>query len=105
MTAGIVAITVPHADGELTELADWLRTEDELRGRVQLLDAVVVGVTSGSAPVFCRLLVSWLRRRRKAEVSLRIKRSGAAEELELDCGAASDADQILDEVRGFLDKA
>ncbi|MDT7798658.1 MAG: hypothetical protein QOI78_2091 [Actinomycetota bacterium] len=104
MTAGIVAITVPNSDGELRDLAAWLRGEDELRGRVQLFDAVVVGVTSTSAVVFCRSLFAWLRRC-QARVSLKIKRSGAAEELEIDCGAGSDAEQVLGAVQGFLDKA
>jgi hypothetical protein len=104
VTAGIVAITVPNSEGRLDELATWLRGEDELRGRVQHFDAVVVGVTSGSAGVFCRSLFGWLRDR-GARVSLKIKRSGAAEELELHCGAASDADQVLGAVRGFLDRA
>lgn len=105
MTAGIVAITGPDSDGELRELAAWLRGEDELRGRVQLFDAVVVGVTSNSAGVFCRSLIAWLRRCRDARVSLKVKRSGAAEELELDCGPSSDAEQVLGAVQGFLDKA
>ena len=100
MTAGIVAITVPDADGELDELAAWLRAEAELRGRVQLFDTVVVGVSSSSAAVFCRSLFGWLRRRREHRVSLKIKRSGAAEELELSCGPARDADQVLDTVQG-----
>jgi hypothetical protein len=105
VTAGIVAITGPDSDGELRDLAAWLRGEDELRGRVQLFDAVVVGVTSNSAGVFCRSLFAWLRRYREGRVSLKIKRSGAAEELELDCGPASDAEQVLGAVQGFLDKA
>ncbi len=105
MTAGIVAITVPNSDGELPELADWLRGEAELRGRVQVFDAVVVGVSSSSAGVFCRSLFAWLTRGRESRVSLKVKRSGAAEELELDFGAASDADQVLGAVQGFLDKA
>lgn len=105
MTAGIVAITVPDSDGELPELAAWLRGEDELRGRVQLFDVVVVGVTSNSAGVFTRSLFGWLQLCREARVSLKVKRSGAAEELELDFGAASDAEQVLGAVQGFLDKA
>lgn len=104
MTAGIVAITGPETDGELRQLAAWLRDEEELRGRVQLFDAVVVGVTSNSAGVFCRSLFGWLRDCREARVSLKVKRSGAAEELELDCGAASDADQVLGTVQEFLDR-
>ncbi|WP_410637761.1 effector-associated constant component EACC1 [Amycolatopsis sp. lyj-346] len=105
MTAGIVAITVPNSAGELPELAAWLRGEDELRGRVQVFDAVVVGVSSSSADVFCRSLFAWLMRCREARVSLKVKRSGAAEELELDFGAASNADQVLVAVQGFLDKS
>ncbi|WP_410587419.1 effector-associated constant component EACC1 [Amycolatopsis sp. lyj-23] len=105
MTAGIVAITVPNSGDELPELAAWLRGEAELRGRVQVFDAVVVGVSSTSAGVFCRSLFAWLTRGREARVSLKVKRSGAAEELELDCGAASDAEQVLGAVQGFLDKA
>ncbi|MEV5715418.1 hypothetical protein AB0L41_16075 [Amycolatopsis mediterranei] len=104
MTAGIVAITVPNSGGELPELADWLRGEDQLRGRVQLFDAVVVGVSSTSADAFCRSLFAWLTRGRETRVSLKVKRSGAAEELELDFGAASDADQVLGAVQGFLDQ-
>jgi hypothetical protein len=105
VTAGIVAITVPNSEGELPELAAWLRGEDELRGRVQVFDAVVVGVSSNSAGVFCRSLFGWLLRGRDAHVSLRVKRSGAAEELELDCGSGSDAEQVLGAVQGFLDKS
>ena len=105
MTAGIVAITGPDSDGELQDLAAWLRGEDELRGRVQLFDAVVVGVTSNSAGVFCRSLFAWLPRYREGRVSLKVKRSGAAEELELHCGPASDAEQVLGAVQGFLDQA
>jgi hypothetical protein len=105
VTAGIVAITVPSSGGELPELADWLRGEDELRGRVQVFDAVVVGVSSTSADVFCRSLFAWLGRFRETRVSLKVKRSGAAEELELDFGAASDAAQVLGAVQGFLDQS
>ena len=104
MTAGIVAITVPDSDGDLPDLAAWLRGEDALRGRVQVFDAVVVGVSSNSAGVFCRSLFAWLKRGARS-VSLKVKRSGAAEELQLDFGATSDADQVLGAVRGFLDKA
>ncbi|MEU4251096.1 hypothetical protein AB0F15_27175 [Amycolatopsis sp. NPDC026612] len=105
MTAGIVAITVPNSADELPALAAWLRGEDELRGRVQVFDAVVVGVSSNSAGVFCRSLFGWLTRGRESRVSLKVKRSGAAEELQLDFGTASDAEQVLGAVQGFLDKA
>ena len=116
VTSGIVAITVPGSDDELRQLAAWLRDEDELRGRVQLaeipiqagqmggvLDSVVVAVTSSSATAFCTSLFGWLTRRKEAQkVSLKIKRSGATEELELSCGSASDTADVLVSMRQFL---
>ena len=38
------------------------------------------------------------------QVWLKVKRSGAVEELDLDCGTGSDADAVLASVRGFLDQ-
>ncbi|MDT8910415.1 hypothetical protein [Amycolatopsis sp. PS_44_ISF1] len=53
----------------------------------------------------CRSLFGWLRRRRgDQQVWLKVKRSGAVEELDLDCGAGSDADVVLARVRDFLDQ-
>jgi hypothetical protein len=116
VTSGIVAITVPGSGDELRQLAAWLRDEDELRGRVRLaegtmragqrggvLDSVVVAVTSGSATTFCTSLFGWLGRRKETQqVSLKIKRSGDIEELELDCDSPADAQQVLTSVRHFL---
>lgn len=116
MTSGIVAISVPGSGDELRQLAAWLRDEDELRGRVQLaeipiqagqmggvVDSVVVAVTSGSATAFCTSLFGWLGRRKETQrVSLKIKRSGAVEELELSCGSPTDTDDILGSMRQFL---
>jgi hypothetical protein len=48
--------------------------------------------------------LAWLRGCREARVSLEVERSDAAEELELDRGAVSDAEQILVAVKGFLDR-
>ncbi|HWD01079.1 MAG TPA: hypothetical protein VG674_01245 [Amycolatopsis sp.] len=111
MTAGIAAITVAGSGDELHQLASWLRTEDELRDRVRVAEdfvagnAVVVMVSSRSAGPLCRSLFGWLRIRRDARaVSLKVKRSGAVEELDLDCGFGSDVDDVLDSVRGFLDQ-
>jgi len=113
VTSGIVAISVAGAGDELRQLAAWLRDEDELRGRVRLAevspragidDSVVVAVTSGSAETFCTSLFAWLGGREEAEkVSLRIKRSGNTDELELDCGTAADAQDVLTAVQNFLD--
>ncbi|WIX80680.1 hypothetical protein QRX50_07905 [Amycolatopsis carbonis] len=115
MTAGIAAITVAGSDDELHQLASWLRSEDELRDRVRLAerpvsddaarDAVVVLVSSRSAGTLCRSLFGWLRKGRGDErVLLKLKRSGAVEELDVDCGSSSDVDAVLASVRGFLDQ-
>ncbi|MFI5611291.1 hypothetical protein [Amycolatopsis sp. NPDC051903] len=111
MTAGIAAITVAGSGAELHQLASWLRTEDELRDRVRVTersvagDAVVVMVSSRSAGTLCRSLFGWLRKRRGDEaVWLKVKRSGAVEELDVDCGTGSDVDEVLESVRGFLDQ-
>ncbi|MCU1685645.1 MAG: hypothetical protein JWQ81_6384 [Amycolatopsis sp.] len=118
MTSGIVAITVPGSGDELRQLAAWLRDEDELRGRVQLaeipvqagqfggvVDSVVVAVTSRSATVFCTSLFGWLGRRKETQkLSLKIKRSGTIEELDLSCGSMSDNEDVLASVRQFLDE-
>ncbi|WP_033291480.1 effector-associated constant component EACC1 [Amycolatopsis jejuensis] len=108
MTAGIAAITVDGSADELQHLASWLGAEDELAGRVRLAgpeSGVVVMVSSRSAGTFCRSLFGWLRRRYDGPpVSLTVKRSGAVEELDVDCGRGSDVDQVLASVRGFLDQ-
>ncbi|GAA3535204.1 hypothetical protein GCM10022222_18510 [Amycolatopsis ultiminotia] len=111
MTAGIAAITVDGSVDELRHLASWLGAEDELAGRVRLSeeagpagDTVVVVLSSGSVGTLCRSLFGWLRRRcEERRVSLTVKRSGAVEELDLDCGAGTDADEVLTSVRTFLD--
>ena len=89
MTAGIVAITVPDSDGDLPDLAAWLRGEDALRGRVQVFDAVVVGVSSNSAGVFCRSLFAWLKRGARS-VSLKVKLARLTL-LTVACGAGVEA--------------
>jgi phosphoribosyl-AMP cyclohydrolase len=113
VTAGIAAITVGGSGDELQQLASWLRTEDELKDRVRLSersvaadgDVMVVLVSSRSVATLCQSLFGWVRRRRGDQrVWLKVKRSGAVEELDLDCGTGSDADAVLASVRGFLDQ-
>ncbi|MGW4482651.1 effector-associated constant component EACC1 [Amycolatopsis sp. NPDC004368] len=111
MTAGIAAITVAGSEAELHQLASWLRSEDELRDRVRLSersvagDAVVVMVSSRSVATLCRSLFGWLRKGGGDErVQLKLKRSGAVEELDVDWGSGSDVDAVLASVRGFLDQ-
>jgi hypothetical protein len=116
VTSGIVAITMPESGDELCRLAAWLREEDEFRGRVQLtdgpprpgqfgsaVDSVMVGVTSGTATAFCTSFFGWLsRRKQQGKVSLKIKRSGDTQELDLACASAADTQDVLVSVREFL---
>ncbi|MBB4687184.1 effector-associated constant component EACC1 [Amycolatopsis jiangsuensis] len=112
MPAGIAAITVDGSADEVRQLASWLDAEDELAGFVRLAemtgpagDSVVVVLSSRSVGTLCRSLFGWLRRLRdERRVSLTVKRSGAVEELDLDCGAGSDADEVLASVRAFLEQ-
>ncbi|MGW4395478.1 effector-associated constant component EACC1 [Amycolatopsis nivea] len=108
MTAGIAAITVDGSADEVQHLVSWLGAEDELAGRVRLAgpgSGVVVMVSSRSAGTFCRSLFGWLHRQRDGRrVSLTVKRSGAVEELDVDCGGGHDVDEVLASVRSFLDQ-
>ncbi|GAA3052862.1 effector-associated constant component EACC1 [Actinokineospora globicatena] len=70
------------ADDDLRELANWLRDEDELRGRVRLrnapvregdmgvgIDALTIALGSGGAgTVLIRSVLTYLTTRRKAVV-------------------------------------
>lgn len=118
MIAGTAAIRIDSADGsdeDLRHLARWLRDEDDLRGRVDLvaapirpgemggaLETVSVMVTSGTASVLVRSLFTWLARRRVAgKVSLALRSPSG--ELDLTCGSAEDVDRVLTSCREFLD--
>ncbi|MGO1056167.1 effector-associated constant component EACC1 [Crossiella sp. CA198] len=113
---GSASIAISGGGSEqLRELAGWLRDEDELRGRVELVDApvrsgelgaeleaVVVLVTSGTATVLVRSLFGWLGRRTEARrVSLKIKAQGR--EVTVQAGSADEAQAVLAEVRRILD--
>lgn len=118
MVAGTVTIQLESADGsdeDLRRLAGWLRDEDGLRGRVDLvaapvqpgqmggvLETISVVVTSGTATELVRSLFGWLARRREAcKVTLTL--STDTERLDLACGSPEDADKVLKVVREFID--
>jgi hypothetical protein len=92
-----------ESDDDLRQLANWLRDEDDLRGRVRLVegpvtpgqmggvvDAVELIATSGTATALVRSLFGWLRHCRTAKrVTVRFGDS------ELRCGSADDAALLL----------
>ncbi|GAB3457137.1 effector-associated constant component EACC1 [Actinophytocola sediminis] len=119
MVAGtaVIRIAGSDADEELRKLACWLRDEDELRGRIELvaapvrqgqmggaLETVSVMVTSGSAAVLVRSLFTWLARRREAE-KVTLTLNAKTRKLDLTCGSPADVEQVLKSCREFLDDA
>ncbi|ONI70631.1 hypothetical protein ALI144C_49340 [Actinosynnema sp. ALI-1.44] len=109
------SITVDGTEDDLRALGNWLRDEDDLRGRVRLdsapieegqmgavLDAVVVVLTSATAGTLIRSVKDWLiatRNAKKVTLKLTSKDGG---KLELSVGSAEDAEAALDAARKFL---
>lgn len=97
-------------------LANWLRAEDELRGRVSLAggpvapghmgvvdDVVQVAVGSGGAvTVLVTSLFAWLHHRRSAQrVTMRITLDNGAT-VEFTCGSSDNAAVLLDRLHGMI---
>nr|WP_157527999.1 hypothetical protein [Kibdelosporangium sp. MJ126-NF4] len=115
MAVDNASITVDGTDDDLRSLANWLRDEDELRGRVKLesapieeeqmgpvLDAVVVILTSATAGTLIRSVKDWLianRNAKKVTLKLTSKDGG---KLELSCGSADEAETAMQAARKFL---
>jgi hypothetical protein len=115
--AGTVIITTDGAEEQLRSLANWLRDEDGLRGKVILssapildgrmggaFDAVVAILTGSTVGTLVTSIRDWRIARRSAEtVTLRLT-SGGGRELELKCGSAADTQIVLDSARKFLEE-
>lgn len=115
VNSGIISVGLREPD-DLRLLANWLRDEDELRGRVTLVDRpaepghmgavadileVAVG-SGGAATALVTSLFSWLHHRRTDErVTMWIKLDSGAE-IEFTCGSGDDANTLLDKVQGMM---
>lgn len=115
MDSGTISVGLPETD-DLRLLARWLRDEDELRGRVTLVDkpaepghmggvadVLQVAVGSGGAvTAFVTSLFGWLHHRRAIHrVTLRIRLANGTE-TELTCGSTDDAKTLLDKLHGMI---
>lgn len=114
--SGTVVIRSADADHHLRHLTGWLRGEDQLRGRVAViekplepgelvgsLDSVVVIVTGGTASTLVNALFDWLGSHQDVDtVALSITKDGTGERLELECGPTGDATSVLAAVRELL---
>ena len=109
-------LKIVEVTDELQSLARWLRSEDELRGRVLLthhpiqvgdmggaLDAVAIALSSGgAATVLVQSLFAWLSQRQKnMSVHLRLVRTDG-QEAELDLTGIRDPDAVVDTVLEFF---
>jgi hypothetical protein len=117
MSSASVTIGSDGSAEDLRSLARWLRGEDELKGRVRLVDsaiapgelggeleALVLVLSSGTATAFVTSLFHWLGRRRAATmIILRIKDKNG-KTVELRCGSADDAAVLLGQIRETLEQ-
>ncbi|WUD70277.1 hypothetical protein OG937_45970 [Streptomyces sp. NBC_00510] len=100
---------------ELGELAEWLRHERELRGRVRLEhgvpapdemsgglpEALVVALsTGGAATVLARAAVEWVKHRTR-DVTLKVVRS-SGESFEVSVQRATSDDALVTRLLDFL---
>jgi hypothetical protein len=116
VAAGRMWINLDGPEDDLRLLARWLRDEDELRGRVSLvqrpiepgqmggvLETVEVVLTSGTAATLVTSVFAWLTHRKSAgKVSLKIQ-TKLGENITFTCGSADDAATILASAQNVLD--
>lgn len=115
MVVSTVSVSLDGTDDELRQLAQWLRDEDELRGRVTLmeqpispghmggvLDTIQVVLTSGTAGSLVTSIIAWLgHRRATGKVTVKIP-TARGQVIEMRCGSADDAQDILDKIDKIL---
>lgn len=116
MTSRAVLVSLDGSEDDLRPLAKWLRDEDELRGRVTLvespiapgqmgavLDTIEVVLTSGTATTLVTSVFAWLTHRKAtSKVSLKIH-TKRGDDVTLTCGSSDDAQAVLFTVRKILD--
>jgi hypothetical protein len=108
-----IAVLDPDGEIDLRSLLDWLRHEDELRGRVALeqatprsgemgglVDALVVALGSGGAgAVLARSLSTWLQQRRS---DVKVTITSHDRTVELDAARVPDAQALIREIGALL---
>lgn len=115
MAAMTVSITLDGADEKLRSLANWLRDEDDLRGRVRVsrapipdehmgaaLDAIVVILTSATMGTMFTSVKDWLVAKGAAEKVTLTLRSETGREIDLTCSSAADVETLLGSAREFF---
>lgn len=111
-----VDITLDEEPHELESLAQWLKLEDDLRGRVHpsampiepgemggALHTIAVAVGSGGAvSVLVQSLFAWLTSRKSAQIHLRLSREDGRE-AEIVFNGAHNLEAVTDKLLKFVD--
>ncbi|WP_405876983.1 hypothetical protein [Streptomyces sp. NBC_00005] len=98
-----------------TSLAEWLRYEEDLRGRTRLVhgkittgtmgglpEALVVALSAGgAASVLARAVVEWVKQC-KSDVTVKAVRP-TGESFEFDLRRVADPESVITQLRTFLD--
>lgn len=116
MTQANVQVKIDGVADGARSLAQWLRSEDALRGRVRLancatqpsdmggiLDAVTIAIGSGgAATVFVQSLFAWLGQR-KNNMSVRLQLiSPNGQEMTLHLTSVHEPDAVIDKVLEYV---
>ena len=116
MAPGQIEISSSNSQEDLHDLAAWLRSEDELRGRVQMavqpiatghmggiVDAVSVAVASGGAiTVLAQSLFAWLSTRQGALRTKLTLKTESGREVVVDLSSAASPQAVLDTIVNFF---
>ncbi|WP_255565725.1 hypothetical protein [Prauserella sp. PE36] len=116
MSSATVAVSVADSPEQLRSLAFWMSAEDEFHGCVSLReqpdwdgepsgvpDAVVVVLCGDTASAFVTSLLTWLSRHHALDRVTLTMRGPSGREIELECGAADDATELVEVLRPLLD--
>lgn len=116
MPGGSIEVRAVGADDEIRSLRTWLTGEDELRGRVRLLeeplkagqmggiaDAVTVAIsTGGLATVTVQSVFAWLRQRERGHSAKLTLQDDSGRQAHLVIDGVRDSEQVIEKVRDFF---
>lgn len=118
MRAGTVSITLDGSEEELRSLANWLRDEEDLRGRVRLMekpieegamggvfDSILLVLGSAGTVTAFSSVKDWLVAKKSAQkITMRLK-AESGRELELSCGSAAELGVAVEHAQNFFNES
>lgn len=118
MSIGSVSISMAESSDELRDLANWLRTEEDLRGHVKLVtlpiqpgqmggvvDALSISLSGGGAVVvLVQAFFAWLGKRRN-QIPMRLSvRDRVGRDITLDIAGVTDPDELINRIMALIEK-